>query len=215
VMGGDVESILSCDWHPISTAINPIWLSTTTNHKNSCAETMVMTTQDTNTTPFIYSNSSNSSWMAGLPLPRTGKRGVPQQFPRRLYEMLDGETALLLAETAVVRHQRQQQQQPPHVKLIEWSASGKAFRIHNVEAFAKTVLPKYFRTNKFSSFQRNLNLVRVVRVCVCATLHSLLLLLAEKWACYHTTHFWQHHGWCNAESSHETDVDDWLQSCTV
>jgi HSF-type DNA-binding len=136
---------------------------------------MVMTTQDTNTKPFICSNSSNSSnssWMAGLPLPRTGKRGVPQQFPRRLYEMLDGETALLLAETPAVRHQRQQQQQqPPHVKLIEWSASGKAFRIHNVEAFARTVLPKYFRTNKFSSFQRNLNLVRVcVRACCIALL---------------------------------------------
>ena len=119
--------------------------------------------------------------------PKTGKRGVPQQFPRRLYEMLEMETA---------RHEQQQQQQqrqqPLSVAsgtggymhgtaqasfliaqspvaaiaaaptaeepLISWSPTGRAFRITDSKLFAEQVLPSYFRTSKFSSFQRNLNL---------------------------------------------------------
>jgi HSF-type DNA-binding len=83
-----------------------------------------------------------------LPFPRTGKRGVPQQFPRRLFEMLNQESTKNVAERSVV-----------HPQIISWSLSGKAFRIYNVTDFATTILPKYFRTTKFSSFQRNLNLV--------------------------------------------------------
>lgn len=49
---------------------------------------------------------------------------------------------------------------PDEVFVVSWSGSGKAFRITDVDEFAGTVLPKYFRTKKFSSFQRNLNLVR-------------------------------------------------------
>mmetsp|Transcript_36677 Transcript_36677/g.88371 ORF Transcript_36677/g.88371 Transcript_36677/m.88371 type:complete len:210 (+) Transcript_36677:234-863(+) len=69
--------------------------------------------------------------------PRTGKRGVPQQFPRKLYDMLEAES-----EDAIVY----------------WSSSGRAFRIADISQFTKEVLPKYFKTTKFSSFQRNLNL---------------------------------------------------------
>jgi hypothetical protein len=89
---------------------------------------------------------NGSSPLSQFAFPRTGKRGVPQQFPRRLYEMLDGET-------------RHAEQDARHPKLIVWSKSGKAFRIQNVTEFSSVVLPKYFRTHKFSSFQRNLNLV--------------------------------------------------------
>lgn len=88
-----------------------------------------------------------SSPLAQLSFPRTGKRGVPQQFPRRLYEMLESESKLLAAADK------------NHPKVICWSDSGRAFRICDVAEFSNTVLPKYFRTKKFSSFQRNLNLV--------------------------------------------------------
>lgn len=77
--------------------------------------------------------------------PKTGKRGVPQQFPRRLYEMLQTESKLTDAS-------------------IKWSNSGKAFQIYNVQEFTDTVLSKYFRTKKFSSFQRNLNLYGFTKV---------------------------------------------------
>lgn len=75
--------------------------------------------------------------------PRTGRRGVPQQFPIKLYGMLE-------AESDPTR--------PEHERIISWSASGKAFHIEDTTLFSTSVLPKYFRTNKFSSFQRNLNL---------------------------------------------------------
>ncbi|CAJ1943062.1 unnamed protein product [Cylindrotheca closterium] len=83
--------------------------------------------------------------------PRTGKRGVPQQFPRRLYEMLEGE-----AKIAASGNQGK--------VVISWSESGKAFRIFDVDSFMASVLPKYFRTKKFSSFQRNLNLYGFAKV---------------------------------------------------
>ena len=91
-------------------------------------------------------SSSTSSPLASFAFPRTGKRGVPQQFPRRLYEMLDSEDKLVAKS-------------PDHPKVIAWSDAGNAFRIFDVQEFALSVLPKYFRTKKFSSFQRNLNLV--------------------------------------------------------
>jgi hypothetical protein len=95
-------------------------------------------------------DESSTSPLSQFSFPRTGKRGVPQQFPRRLYEMLDSETKSLERADAV------------YPKIISWSDSGSAFRIFDVAEFSSTVLPKYFRTTKFSSFQRNLNLVSTV-----------------------------------------------------
>ncbi len=112
-----------------------------------------------------------------LSYPRTGKRGVPQQFPRRLYTMLESESSC-----------------PSDPPLIQWSHSGQAFRIVDIEQFSTDVLPKYFRTSKFSSFQRNLNLVSfsssvilnfkiiiVITTCtLCCKKHFILELLAQR-----------------------------------
>ena len=65
--------------------------------------------------------------------------------------MLDSETKLSAAS-------------PNHPRVIAWSSSGKAFRIYDTHAFANVVLPKYFRTKKFSSFQRNLNLYGFTKI---------------------------------------------------
>jgi hypothetical protein len=80
-------------------------------------------------------------------IPRTGKRGVPQQFPRHLFDMLNSETKLLEDDAS-------------HPNIIAWTESGQGFRIVDATEFAVTILPAWFRTKKFSSFQRNLNLVR-------------------------------------------------------
>jgi HSF-type DNA-binding len=101
--------------------------------------------KDANTSQLSNIFSSNTN-PASLPFPRTGKRGVPQQFPRRLFEMINKETKYIA-------------ERPKYPKVISWSLSGKAFRIYDVADFAAAILPKYFRTTKFSSFQRNLNLV--------------------------------------------------------
>lgn len=92
-----------------------------------------------------------SSNLSTLSYPRTGKRGVPQQFARRLYEMLQSEAKLALTS-------------PEKNALISWSESGFAFRILDVDGFTSSVLPKHFRTKKFSSFQRNLNLYGFTKV---------------------------------------------------
>ena len=57
-------------------------------------------------------------------------------FPRKLYELLSNE------ETDVVG----------------WTTSGKSFMILDMDIFTKDVLMKYFRHQKYSSFQRQLNL---------------------------------------------------------
>ena len=75
--------------------------------------------------------------------PRTGKRGVPQQFPRKLFEMLDVESNRIRRGSG----------------CVAWSSCGRAFRIADVAVFSEEILPAYFKTSKFSSFQRNLNLV--------------------------------------------------------
>ena len=59
----------------------------------------------------------------------------------------------------MLESESQVKKESPSDCLIAWSDSGKAFRIEDVTLFSTHVLPKYFRTNKFSSFQRNLNLV--------------------------------------------------------
>jgi len=41
--------------------------------------------------------------------------------------------------------------------IASWDASGTAFAIHKMDAFAADMLPKYFRHRNFSSFVRQLN----------------------------------------------------------
>ncbi len=108
----------------------------------------------------VLSNSSDA-----IAYPRTGKRGVPQQFPRRLYTMLQSETK----DRTMVAESKDK-------PLIQWSQSGRAFHISDIDLFSSHVLPKYFRTSKFSSFQRNLNLVRnITYTVVCSIYHCLSL----------------------------------------
>eukprot|EP00577_Skeletonema_sp_RCC1716_P023676 CAMPEP_0113388246 /NCGR_PEP_ID=MMETSP0013_2-20120614/8980_1 /TAXON_ID=2843 ORGANISM="Skeletonema costatum, Strain 1716" /NCGR_SAMPLE_ID=MMETSP0013_2 /ASSEMBLY_ACC=CAM_ASM_000158 /LENGTH=208 /DNA_ID=CAMNT_0000271221 /DNA_START=39 /DNA_END=665 /DNA_ORIENTATION=+ /assembly_acc=CAM_ASM_000158 len=78
--------------------------------------------------------------------PRTGKRGVPQQFPRKLFEMLDMESNRIRSG------------------CVAWSSCGRAFRIADVAVFSEEILPAYFKTSKFSSFQRNLNLYGFAKI---------------------------------------------------
>jgi len=62
-----------------------------------------------------------------------------EAFPQKLYRLL---------EEAV-------QQDQSHI--ISFTRSGLAFRVHNPEAFARIIAPRYFRHNQYHSFQRQLN----------------------------------------------------------
>lgn len=48
--------------------------------------------------------------------------------------------------------------------VISWLPDGKAFKIHNVEAFANEVLPKFCNGIQYKSFVRNINLYRFERI---------------------------------------------------
>lgn len=64
----------------------------------------------------------------------------PQQFPKKLYDMIEIESNV-------------------PSPIVTWTETGRAFRIVDVSQFTAKTLTMYFKTSKFSSFQRNLNLV--------------------------------------------------------
>mmetsp|Transcript_19479 Transcript_19479/g.44192 ORF Transcript_19479/g.44192 Transcript_19479/m.44192 type:complete len:488 (+) Transcript_19479:272-1735(+) len=68
--------------------------------------------------------------------PRTGRRGAPQVFPRKLFEILDTESD----------------------SAVGWNAEGTAFEILDMAEFTSRTLLQHFRHQKYSSFQRQLNL---------------------------------------------------------
>jgi hypothetical protein len=42
--------------------------------------------------------------------------------------------------------------------IVSWQPHGKAFRVHQPEAFTRTVMSRYFKQTKYKSFQRQLHL---------------------------------------------------------
>jgi hypothetical protein len=73
-----------------------------------------------------------------IPLPY-GRYGKAESFPGKLYRML-----------AEVESQG-------NTHIISFTPDGKAFRIHDQDAFLEEVAPKYFRQSLFNSFVRQLN----------------------------------------------------------
>lgn len=43
---------------------------------------------------------------------------------------------------------------PEYGEIISWNEDGKAFKVKKPNEFAEKVLPKYFKTNNFASFVR-------------------------------------------------------------
>jgi hypothetical protein len=84
---------------------------------------------------------------------------------------------------------------------ISWSDSGKAFRIIDAEHFSTTVLSRYFRTKKFSSFQRNLNLVSFVGTHIKAFTRCYANLLVSL-----LTFWFIQYGFAKVRRGPETDM---------
>ena len=72
--------------------------------------------------------------------PRERLGGITITFPIKLHSMLQ---ELFTIEV--------------YSDIVTWSAAGDSFVILKPNAFTKLLLPKYFRTHKFSSFRRQLN----------------------------------------------------------
>jgi hypothetical protein len=73
---------------------------------------------------------------------RSGNGGGGQllQFPWKLHEMLH------LAEKNGKTH------------IISWLPGGNGFKVHNKEKFCSEIMPGYFASQKYKTFQRSLNL---------------------------------------------------------
>jgi hypothetical protein len=67
-------------------------------------------------------------------------KGPGLQFPFKLVEILK------MAEETGQEH------------IISWLPEGRGFKVHNKEAFCEHIMPLYFSSNKFKTFQRSLNL---------------------------------------------------------
>lgn len=72
--------------------------------------------------------------------------GVGHQFPKLLYIMLSRADS------------------DGYASICSWRPHGRAFCIHNRDAFVARILPLYFRQTRFASFQRQLNLYGFYRM---------------------------------------------------
>jgi hypothetical protein len=94
-----------------------------------------------------------------------------KKCPRRVSEDEQDSSSISIKQKRVVEDKTQ--------AIIEWSPSGRAFKIVDVAAFSSQILSKYFRTSNFSSFQRNLNLVSALM----NALLSLVVFVRNSQSC--------------------------------
>ena len=77
---------------------------------------------------------------------RKKRKYTHESFPRKLYRLLE--------ETAIAGRSH----------VISFTASGTAFRVHNPDAFARDIIPIYFRHSQYPSFQRQLSMYGFERI---------------------------------------------------
>jgi len=77
---------------------------------------------------------------------RDPRGGVPVPFPLKLHELLDTIEA------------------DGHADVLSWQPHGRSFRVHKTKEFVETIMPRYFRQSKLTSFQRQLNLYGFARI---------------------------------------------------
>ena len=78
---------------------------------------------------------------------RTGRKGRTGTFPQKLHMMLSD-----------------LENEEGGRDIASWLPHGRAFAIHKPKEFVKSIMPKYFRMSRFSSFQRQLNLYEFQRI---------------------------------------------------
>jgi hypothetical protein len=71
---------------------------------------------------------------------------MSSMFPYKLHEMLE------YAEKRGME------------SIVSWLPDGRAFKVHQPEPFMKTLVPSYFKQNRYKSFQRQLHLYGFERI---------------------------------------------------
>ena len=93
---------------------------------------------------------------------RKKKRSLPALFPSKLYNLIQNEVEDSTASTVLsvkVRSITNNDAPGSHeATKVAWLPHGQAFIIINEQRFTEEILPRYFQTKKFKSFQRQLYL---------------------------------------------------------
>jgi hypothetical protein len=71
---------------------------------------------------------------------------MSSMFPYKLHEMLE------YAEKRGME------------SIVSWLPDGRAFKVHQPEPFMKTLVPSFFKQNRYKSFQRQLHLYGFERI---------------------------------------------------
>mmetsp|Transcript_46616 Transcript_46616/g.113581 ORF Transcript_46616/g.113581 Transcript_46616/m.113581 type:complete len:243 (-) Transcript_46616:1246-1974(-) len=94
----------------------------------------------------VIGESSESANTTDDPLQQQKKKrrgGVSISFPMKLHAVLE------------------QIDTDGYSSILSWQPHGRSFKIHKPREFTEYVMPHYFRQSKLTSFQRQLNLVRL------------------------------------------------------
>jgi len=107
--------------------------------------------KNTHTNNIVHHEYHDYSGLSGgpvllPPLPKKGKGGVTSMFPTVLHYMLGDAEKLGFQD------------------VISWQPHGRCFMVHQPKTFADSVMPKYFRHTRLSSFQRQLSLYGFLRL---------------------------------------------------
>lgn len=86
----------------------------------------------------LESQGSSSKMEKADESQKEGRRGA--QFPWKLHDLLDQ------VDKDGLSH------------IISWLPGGKAFKVHKKEEFCNKIMPHYFASNKYKTWQRSLNL---------------------------------------------------------
>ena len=111
-----------------------------------------------------HSNSNGNKGRAGSPgshpVRRGGGVGPPGPTPEVAQQLRFPWKLHLLLERCEYDHKQQLASNPRECQdmPISWLPCGKAFKVHNKERFVKEIMPSFFGTQSFKTFQRNLNL---------------------------------------------------------
>jgi len=115
-------------------------------------------------------NSNGNKGRAGSPgshpVRRGGGVGPPGPTPEVAQQLRFPWKLHLLLERCEYDHKQQLASNPRECQdmPISWLPCGKAFKVHNKERFVKEIMPSFFGTQSFKTFQRNLNLWGFTRV---------------------------------------------------
>lgn len=109
---------------------------TATTTSKTAAPTAAVSTSNASTASASASTAKNGSKPGGGPAARGGQ-SVRQalQFPWKLHEVL--------AAAA----------QSGQESVISWLPGGRGFKVHNKEIFCRHIMPSYFNSNKYKTFQ--------------------------------------------------------------